>query len=66
MKFSRVDNLLLNMSAGLKPEYLTTEEVALLKHKFGENWLLTLGYQTNLEYLEAKYTQYKEELHNGW
>jgi hypothetical protein len=65
MKLSRVDNLLLNMSSGLKPEELTHEEVALLKHKFGEDWMLTLGYQTNLEYLEAKCKVYKEELHNG-
>jgi hypothetical protein len=66
MKLSRVDNLLLNMSAGLEPKDLTQEEVALLKHKFGEDWLFKLGYQTNLEFLEAKEKKYKEELHNGW
>jgi len=39
-----VCNLLLNMSGGLLPEYLSKEEVLLLKNRFGENWFESLGY----------------------
>lgn len=54
MKLSQTDNLLLNMSAGLLPKDLNKHEVSLLKRRLGTNWLLKLGYQTNLEFLESK------------
>ena len=38
------DNLLLNLSGGLLPEYLSKEEVALLENKYGEGWFEELGY----------------------
>jgi hypothetical protein len=40
----KTNNLLLNMSGGLLPEYLSKEEVLLLKNRFGENWFESLGY----------------------
>lgn len=45
MKISDVDNLLLNMSAGLLPENLSPNEIKLLEDKFGKNWFETLGYK---------------------
>jgi hypothetical protein len=54
MKLREVDNLLLNMSGGLMPEHLSAREKKLLAKEFGKDWLLVLGYQTNLEYLEEK------------
>lgn len=54
MKLTEVENLLLNMSAGLSPEHLTEMEKKLLKKEFGEDWLFKLGYQDNLTYIEEK------------
>ena len=42
--FSDVENLLLNMSAGLQPKDLTQDEVNLLIDKYGINWFEELGY----------------------
>lgn len=44
MMFNELDNLLMNMSAGLLPENLCLEEVELLKGKYGNNWFEKLGY----------------------
>jgi len=44
MKLSEVDNLLLNMTAGLLPEDLSQDECQLLKEKYGEHWFTELGY----------------------
>ena len=49
MMFDEIDNLLMNMSAGLLPEHLCVAEVNLLKQKYGENWFEKLGY-TELAY----------------
>ena len=43
------------MSGGLEPENLTENENKLLRKEFGKNWLVKLGYQSNIEYLEHKY-----------
>ena len=39
-----VDNLLMNMSAGLLPEHLSKDECELLESKYGVNWFEKLGY----------------------
>jgi len=39
-----IQNLVLNLGAGLLPEYLTKDEIELLKIKFGSNWFTKLGY----------------------
>lgn len=44
MDISEVDNLLLNMTAGLLPEHLTKDECLLLERKYGKNWFNVLGY----------------------
>lgn len=44
IKFDEVENILLNMSAGLLPENLAKEEVELLVQRYGENWFEKLGY----------------------
>jgi hypothetical protein len=54
MQLSYIENLLLNMSGGLKPEDLNEHERKILEAELGKDWLLKLGYQTNLEYLEMK------------
>ena len=54
MKLREVDNLLLNMSAGLLPAHLYDREKKLLEKEFGEDWLFVLGYQDNLTYIEEK------------
>lgn len=38
------DNIVLNLSSGLLPEYLQKDEVNLLTNRYGENWFETLGY----------------------
>jgi len=53
-KLREVENLLLNMTGGLMPADLNKHEVELLEKEFGKDWLLKLGYQTNLEYLEEQ------------
>lgn len=42
--FSEVDNLLMNMSAGLLPEHLAEDEVKLLEERYDMNWFTDLGY----------------------
>jgi uncharacterized alpha/beta hydrolase family protein len=42
--FTEVENLLLNMSAGVLPEHLTKHEVELLEKEYGINWFEELGY----------------------
>ena len=44
MKFSKTDNLLLNMMAGLEPDRRTYQETLLLKRRFGKDWFHSLGY----------------------
>ena len=41
---NNIDNLLLNMSAGLLPVNLSLEECKLLTDNFGSNWFIELGY----------------------
>lgn len=48
-----VVNLLLNMSGGLLPEDLQSDEVELLKSKYGSNWFEELGYNDK-EYRRPK------------
>jgi hypothetical protein len=36
--------LLLNLSAGLHPKDLQSDEIELLKGEFGEDWMNELGY----------------------
>lgn len=43
--FSNIENLLLNMSAGLKPDNLNPNEIKMLVKKFGPNWKKKLGYK---------------------
>lgn len=38
------NNLLLNMSGGLLPEYLSEDEIQLLEKRFGQDWFHKLGY----------------------
>lgn len=49
-----VDNLLLNMTAGLLPKDLTESEVSLLEERFGENWFTELGYN-DWDYERSRY-----------
>ena len=49
IKFTTVQNLLLNMSGGLLPEELTPTEVNWLEKEFGAGWFEYLGY-TEPEY----------------
>jgi hypothetical protein len=44
MQIDEVDNLLLNMKAGLLPRDLTESEVFLLEERFGDDWFTELGY----------------------
>lgn len=39
-----VTNLIMNMSGGLLPEYLTKDEVDLMTIVIGEDWFTYLGY----------------------
>lgn len=41
---SEYENLLFNMSAGVLPEYLSKNEIEMLRLKHGENWFEELGY----------------------
>lgn len=41
---NETNNLLMNLSSGLLPEYLTKDEVELLIKRYGENWFDILGY----------------------
>lgn len=42
--FSEFENLLLNLSAGLKPENLSNEEISLMEANLGLEWFEKLGY----------------------
>jgi hypothetical protein len=53
-KANKLANLLLNMSDGLLPEYLSQDEVELLKEEYGENWFEELGYN-ELKYKKSKF-----------
>lgn len=44
MQIDEVDNLLLNMKAGLLPKDLTESEVCLLEDRYGNDWFTELGY----------------------
>lgn len=39
-----VENIVLNMSAGLLPEDLSRTECIILKEEYGPNWFTQLGY----------------------
>lgn len=45
--FSALDNLLMNMTSGLKPEDLTETEIQLLEANFGMEWMEKLGYSAD-------------------
>ena len=49
-----VDNLLLNMSAGLLPVNINEEDCKLLNEYFSYNWFIELGYNDN-EYERCPY-----------
>ena len=55
-----LDNLLLNMSGGLPPEYLSKNEVALMVERYGEDWLEKLGY-TEPEYKKPNWEEGNED-----
>lgn len=55
-----VENLLLNMTAGLLPADLDEEEVKLLEDRFGKNWFNELGYNDD-EYERSKYDHYNKQ-----
>jgi hypothetical protein len=44
MELTYVENLLLNMTSGLLPENLSSQEITALKTEFGDNWFEALGY----------------------
>lgn len=48
-KIGSVENLLLNLSGGLLPENLTSEEVKVLEKEYGPDWFEKMGY-TEPEY----------------
>jgi hypothetical protein len=53
-----LDNLLIQMKAGLLPEQLDIEEVNMLREVYGINWFNELGY-TEDNYNRSKYDHYK-------
>ena len=53
-----LDNLLIQMKAGLLPEQLDIEEVEMLKEVYGVNWFNELGYNDDT-YTRSKYDHYK-------
>lgn len=58
MQIDEVDNLLLNMKAGLLPKDLTESEVRILEERYGSNWFTELGYD-EWEYERSKYDTQK-------
>jgi len=46
-QIDKVTNLILNMQSGVLPEQLSSDEIELLRNKFGENWFYELGYNDN-------------------
>lgn len=44
VEIDEVANLIMNMSAGLLPEHLQEDEVALLEKAYGKDWFDRLGY----------------------
>ena len=53
-EIDEVDNIILNMSAGVLPEYLVEDEVNMLVSRYGEDWFEKLGYTEPL-YKKPKY-----------
>lgn len=51
---SPVDNLFLNMTAGLLPEHLSKDEISLLIDEYGDDWFEKLGY-SEPEYIKPKF-----------
>ena len=45
IEFTEVDNLLMNMGAGLLPENLSQREIDMLQNKYGADWFNELGYE---------------------
>jgi len=58
--FSELENLIMNMSGGLLPEYLNEAEVALLQEKYGENWFEKMGY-TEPKYKKPTFEKINEK-----
>lgn len=54
IKFSKVENILLNMQGGLLPKDLTKKEVKILKKEYGKDWFKILGYDEN-KYQKPKF-----------
>lgn len=46
--FTDLMNVLLNMSAGLKPNDLTSKEIDVLERNFGPEWREKLGYSKSV------------------
>lgn len=61
MELSELDNLLLNMSAGLLPEHLSQNEINLIEQKYGTNWFYELGYN-DTEYKNPKFIELLNDL----
>lgn len=51
IKLSKICNLLLKMSGGLKPKDLNNREIKLLEKEFGKNWFEELGYDSKKDKL---------------
>ena len=45
--FDEVQNIILNLNAGLLPEHLTETEIKLLEGRYGSDWFEKLGYDEN-------------------
>lgn len=56
-----IDNLLLNMNAGLLPKNLTKDEVELLENRYGKNWFNELGF-TEPKYERSCYDHYNTSI----
>lgn len=57
IKFDEAENLLLNMSGGLLPEYLSDDEVKVMIARYGENWFEDMGYTEPMYKKPAYYNQ---------
>ncbi len=63
IKFTLLQNLLLNMACGLLPENLSVDEVKLLENEFGKDWFEYLGY-LELDYKKPNFIN-TENWQNG-
>jgi hypothetical protein len=45
VEITYVEQLLLNMLCGLQPNELTDEDVAVLRERFGDDWMVKLGFE---------------------